>query len=287
MIVMGILGVLSIGIIGFSSYHLNMKSMMHEANIKSNIILNYAMASLKYMKHVQKPLVRELIEEDRFYPELMSGFVSARGTYEYFNQAYPDYIFKQATVDPLNPKNKADLNEMEIIEQFKSNPKKKEESGTIQRNGEEVYFIAQPIKTDTEKCLTCHGNPDNAPKDQIEIYGTKTGYNWKMDDTVAAFIVYVPIENAMETAKTNSFHLFAIAACGVLIMLMVVWFFLDRTVVNPILRLTQITENLSLGKNVEQPINCLAKSEIGVLGHSIERLRVSLVILFKKMSRKS
>jgi len=286
MLVIGVLGILSISAIGFMSYRLSMKNVMEEASIKSNIILNYAMASRKYMKQVQKPLVRQIVAEDRFYPELMSGFVTARGTYELFHDSFPDYIFKQATLDPLNPKNKADQTEMDIIDKFKDNSDKKEDSGIVQRDGKEVYYIAQPIKVDKASCLTCHGDPSIAPKDQIDIYGTETGYNWKMNDTVAAFIVYVPLQAALEVAKDNAISLILFAGIGVLVMLAIVWLFLDRTVVSPILHLTQVTEDLSLGKNLEQPLEYTTRTEIGTLGNSIERLRKSLVILFKKLAKK-
>ncbi len=86
-LVMGVLGLVTIAIIGATSYRVSVNSALDEARIKSNIILNYAMATKEYMKEVQKPLVKELIEADRFYPELMSGFVSARGTFEFFQKS--------------------------------------------------------------------------------------------------------------------------------------------------------------------------------------------------------
>lgn len=280
-LVMGILGFLAIAVIGITSYKLSVRNALDEAKAKSNIILNYAMATKAYMKKVQRPLVKELIENDRFYPELMSGFVTARGTFELFKKSSPDYTFKQATLDPLNATNRADQEEVKLINSFAKNPTLKSSEGRIVKNGAEVFYFAQPIKVNSARCLTCHGDPYDAPKDQVEIYGTETGYNWKLDDTVAAFVVYIPTEAAIATAKKLSLTLVMIGAGGIFLILLILWFFLDRSVVLPIVQLAQRTESFSLGENLDEPILGKSKDEIGTLAHAIERLRISLVKLLQ------
>lgn len=280
-LVMGILGFLAIAIIGVTSYQLSVKNALAEAKAKSNIILNYAMATKSYMQQVQKPLVQELVESDRFYPELMSGFVSARGTFALFKKSSPEYTFKQAAIDPLNTENKADPSEVELIKKFDQNPTLKSSEGRIVKNGMDFFYFAQPVKVDSASCLSCHGDPYDAPKDQIEIYGTKTGYNWKMNETNAAFFVYVPTDKAIAAAKKLSLTLVIIGAGGIFLVLLIFWFFLDRSVVLPIVQLAQRTESFSLGENLDDPIIGKSKDEIGALAQAIERLRISLVKLLK------
>lgn len=282
--IMGVLGLIAIAIIGVTSYKLSLENALNEARIKSNIILNYAMATKAYMKEVQKPLVKELIEADRFYPELMSGFVSARGTFEIFNKSYPDYIFKQATLDPLNPYNKADQVEIEMIDAFRRNPSLKSQEGQLVKDGKETFYFSQPIRVDGKSCLICHGDPADAPKDQIEIYGDGAGYNWALNDTVAAFMIYVPTADAITAAKKQSITLMMIGAGGIFLILLILWFFLDRSVVLPIVQLAQRTESFSLGENLDEPIPHHSKDEIGALAQAIERLRISLSKLLKKRS---
>lgn len=283
-LVMGILGLVTIAIIGATSYRMSVNNALDEARIKSNIILNYAMATKAYMKEVQKPLVKELIEADRFYPELMSGFVSARGTFEFFQKEYPGYIFKQATIDPLNPYNKADQREQEIIAQFRQDPSLKKLEGQIEKDGQDVFYFSQPVSVEKKGCLTCHGDPADAPKDQIEIYGDENGYNWKMKDTVAAFMIYIPTAEAMSSALRFSIILMISSALGIFLMLLAIWIFLDNVVVLPIVKLAERTESFSLGENLDEPIIGRSKDEIGELSHSIERLRISLSKLLKKRS---
>jgi len=211
----------------------------------------------------------------------MSGFVSARGTFELFQKSYPGYVFKQATLDPLNESNKANAEEQAIISDFKKNPALKSTEGRVVKNGEDVFFFAQPIRVDSKSCLRCHGNPNDAPKDQIEIYGSETGYNWEKDDTVAAFVIYIPTAAAIQAAKKLSLTLVGIGAGGIILILLVIWFFLDRSVVSPIVHLAERTESFSLGEDLENPIEANSKDEIGALAHAIERLRISLVKLLK------
>ncbi|MDF1615311.1 Tll0287-like domain-containing protein [Desulfurivibrio dismutans] len=281
-LVMGVLGFLAIAVIGFASYRLSVNNALNEAQIKSDIVLNYAMATRLYMQRVQRPLALALVEEDRFYPELMSGFVSARGTFEIFEELYPGYIFKQATLDPLNPYNLADRDEVRIIEHFQDNPELTSTQGQLAKNGTDLYYFAQPIRVDREGCLSCHGDPADAPKDQVEIYGDQNGYHWNMNETVAAFVVYIPTAEAIAAAKTLSITLVLIGATGIAIMLFIIGWFLNRDVVNPIVRLAERTESFSFGKNLDEPIDRNAVGEVGTLAQAIERLRISLKKLLQR-----
>ncbi len=281
-LVMGILGFLAIGVLGFTSYRLSMNNALAEAKIKSDIVMNYAMASREFTRATQSPLVRQLVEPDRFYPEIMSGFATARGIYEEFEKTYPGYIFRQASLDPLHPSNKADAEEVQIIQKFIDNPDLKNDEGRLVRNGQDVFYTATPFAVMNKNCLICHGDPADAPKDQIEIYGDTNGYWWKMDEIVAAFIVYVPVTDAIASAKTMSLTLVLYGAGGIIVMLVVIGWFLNRDVVAPIVRLAERTEDFSLGENLDEPIDKSATGEVGVLAQSIERLRISLNKLMQR-----
>jgi HAMP domain-containing protein len=281
-LVMGILGFMAIGILGFTSYRLSMNNALEEAKIKSDLVMNYAMASREFTRVAQSPLVRQLVEPDRFYPEIMSGFAVARGIYEEFEKTYPGYIFRQATLDPLHPSNKADVQEVQIIQNFINNPELKTAEGRLTRNGEEVFYTATPFAVMNKNCLICHGDPADAPKDQIEIYGDSNGYGWKMDEIVSAFIVYVPVADAIASAKTMSLTLVLYGAGGIIVMLVVIGWFLNRDVVTPIVRLAERTEDFSLGENLDEPIDKNATGEVGVLAQSVERLRISLNKLMQR-----
>lgn len=284
-VIVGALTSIAVVAIGAASYKFSVKIAMSDAREKGNIIFNYINAQRDFFRHEQRALILELVEKDRFYPELMSGFVVTRATWDRFKTSMPGYMFKQATIDPLWPDNKADQDELAIIDYFAKNSEAKRKEGRIHKAGEEYYFIAEPSKVDAKSCLVCHGDPKDAPKDQIEIYGTTNGYHWKLGDTVACFIVYIPIKQAMGTAVQSAGILVSIGAGAVLLALLGIGGFLSRSVVSPILALSQRAEEISLGKNLDEKIDLGTRDEIGMLAQSVNRLRISVQKMLERVSR--
>ncbi len=60
-----------------------------------------------------------------------------------------------------------------------------------------------------DKCLRCYGNPEDALKDQVEICGTESGYDWRKGQVTSTAIVYVPLDTAIVAAKKAATNLFA------------------------------------------------------------------------------
>ncbi len=285
LLVIGTLAILAIGLMGGASYQFNKHDALREAKEKGQIILNFLLSTRAYFKDEQRPLIMELIEKDRFYPELMSGFVITRGTWEKFHKLMPDYRFKQATIDPLWPSNKADTDELEIIRFFQENPDDKNKEGLLNKNGEQFYYFAEPKNVSDQGCLRCHGDPLDAPKDQIMIYGSENGYNWKLGEIVSIFIVYVPIENALAAATKKTQMIVGFGAGCVVFILLLIWIFMNSRVVVPIMQLSKRAEEISLGENLAESLQVKNKNEIGILTESIDRLRISMLTLLERCRR--
>jgi hypothetical protein len=279
--IIGILSLIAALCLGFISYRFSVNNAMQEAKNTGSIIFNFIEASRMYFRDHQRPLVMELVEEDRFFPEIMSGFTLTRGVWDKFTQKVPDYQFKQATVDPLFPSNKADDQELKIIANFRNNPKIKTSEGIIEKNGLSYFYFARPIMM-KKGCLRCHGDPADAPKDQIEIYGSENGYNWKVKDTVASFIVYVPIQKALDEAKKSASILFLTGMVGFIILMLVIWVCLNKFVINSVKMLEERTTDISLGKNMETVIETSTDDEIGSLARAIDRLRISMIKMLER-----
>ena len=283
LIMMGILSLLAVIAMGWASYNFSRKAAMDEAANKAEIIFKYLMAQRQFYKKDQAPLISELVEKDRFYPSLMSGFVATRKTFDYFNNKMPGFMLKYASTNPLLESNRADKEELGLIKKFKAKPTMKEMKGTLTKNGIDFYYHAIPMKVDSKKCLTCHGDPADAPKDQVEIYGSTQGYHWKMGDTASTLVVYIPISGAIAQAKQTALILLGIGAGGLLFTMLVIGVFLEKGVVEPIEKLNTRTEEISLGKNLDQPLPIKSKDEIGTLARAIDRLRISVA---RMLSRK-
>ena len=281
-LVAGVLAAVAMLVVGIASYRFSMGNAMAEAKQKAQIISAYISSSNDYFNERQGPLINKLVEGDRFYPELMSTFAITRGIYERFAAKMPAFRFKQATLNPLQPSNKADDGEKEIIEKFQKDQAIADLDGTIKKDNEEFYYIAKPVRVEDKACLKCHGDPYKAPKDQTEIYGVETGYKWQMGETVGAMVIYIPLKEALASARSSAAILFVIGAGCMLVALLGIWFFLDKAVVGPIVHLCDRAEEISVGKNLDEAIKATTQDEIGSLNKAVERLRVSMVRMLKR-----
>lgn len=276
-----ILTSLSIIGIGLASYSFSKDAAIKEASEKGQIIFNSMLSIQKNFVKNQRPVLQQVLEKDKFFPELQSGAVITRMVWDVFKQDKTDLVFKQAAVDPHNLSNKADDFEAKLIEKFRSNRDLKKDEGQMERDGKAYYFAATP-RVAEKGCIMCHGDPANAPKDQVAKYGEKSGYGWQEGDVPAAFVVYIPLDEAFASAKKNTMVLLGIGIGGLLVTLIGIWIFLDKSVVSPIVRLAGRTEEISLGKNLNEKVEEGAGGEIKILTGSIERLRISLVKILKR-----
>ena len=98
----------SAGLMGFLSYQFSKQAALQEAQDKVEIISSYTKGSHKFFRNQSIPLVKQLVGQERFYPELMSIFVMTRNIADFFQKEQPGYTLKNATVDPLWEENRAD-----------------------------------------------------------------------------------------------------------------------------------------------------------------------------------
>lgn len=276
MALIAILSLMASIALAYGSFKFNERNAIKEAKLKGEIVYNYMSSSRDYFRKHQLPVIYAAVGRSEFIPEIMSSFAVVRGTFEMFQETTKDYIFKQATKNPLVPSNKADAEELALIADFHKDQTLVEKEGRMFKKGVEYYYFAQPIRVTSETCLECHGDPDNAPEEQLDIYGEESGYNWELNDTVSALIVYVPIQKALDKAKQLSKILFLIGTGGILLLMLLIWVFFSLYVVKPIIMLEQRATEISLGKNLDKSIDTKSQDEIGSLSRAIDRLRISI-----------
>jgi hypothetical protein len=281
MIITGGLALLTIVAVGLASYELSRRAAVRDAREKGRIIFATMESIQTNFTAAQRPLLLQVVEKDRFYPEIMSGAVITRMVWDLLDKNLPGYQFKQAAEDPRWPPNKADEHEVGVIKTFRTDAALKTQEGTVEKRGEPFYYFATR-RNAMKGCLQCHGEPRTAPKDQVEIYGAERAYHWKEGDVAAAFVVYVPLGGALAEARANALKLLAVAGAGLLLALAAIWLLLDRGVVRPIVDLAVRTEGISLGKNLEEKVATSAGGEIATLAQAIERLRVTIAKILKR-----
>ena len=269
-------------VISVASYLLSIQNARTEAQRKAEIIFRYQLASLDYFRNTQIPLATELVESDRFYPELMSSFAASRLIHENFKRDMPLFTIKYACLNPILKSNQADQQENKIIEAFRNDHSLERQQGLLKKGGKTFFYMANPVPVE-KACLRCHGNPVDAPKDQVAIYGSEHGYHWKPGDIIASFVVYVPFEQVLSEAQSNAFKLFSIGAVLLLLSMLAIGFVFNSNVVKPVVWLSKRAEEISLGDGLEEKIAYHRDDEIGALAKAINRLRISIVKMQKML----
>lgn len=281
-IVLCIIGIIFVLIISGASYFLAIKNAKEEARRKVELLFYYQKACLDYFREIQAPLVTELVEKDRFYPELMSEFAASRLIHEKFQTFMPGVKVKYASLNPLNEKNLADERERTLIQALGREEAQKRFQGFFTENGHKYYFWAQGLRVKKE-CLRCHGDPVDAPKDQVEVYGSSHGYGWKAGEIAGAFLVYLPMDEIFSEAATLGFRVFGAGVIMLLLLICIIGVFLNSSVVRPILELSSKAEKISMGEGLDEKVVYKRNDEIGRLAKSINRLRISIVKMQKML----
>lgn len=219
-------------------------------------ILTQTMNSVRdYTSNNVAPLLKDQLETSpKFIGEVVPAF-SARQVFERFRDRpeYSSFFYKEATLNPTNLRDRADEFEKTLVEQFRSQPNLTELSGYRAEEGENLFFIARPLKMKQASCLQCHSIPEAAPKSMIAAYGDKNGFGWKLHETVTAQTIYVPAD---EVFARGSKYLALVMSIFVTIFALVVLLInglLNQTVIHPIKQLTAIARRVSTGTmTVEQ-----------------------------------
>nr|WP_275716390.1 DUF3365 domain-containing protein [Sulfurimonas sp. SAG-AH-194-L11] len=172
-------------------------------NIKESIILSESIQ--KYVSEYQKPIIYKLIKDKKlsaeyFAPALMSStFVIAHINEIFLKNALTNKLgiaktkHKFASDNPLNKVNKTTKFESRILKKFNdSNLSSYSERMTYK--GKDTLFFAVPSRKNTKNCLVCHGDPRDAPKDMLKIYGQESGFYEKVGDIRAINVVYSVVD---------------------------------------------------------------------------------------------
>ena len=183
--------------------------------------------------------------ESEFIPETVPAY-AAREVFENFRQRleYQSFLYKEATLNPTNPRDRADEFETKIVQEFRQNPNLTEKTGYYDRDGKKLFYIARPLSINNISCLQCHGRVKDAPQSMINSYGSENGFGWKLHEIVAAQTIYVPANEVV--ARGHQYWLLTIAIF-ITIFTSVVYLInllLRRAVIKPLKQLTSITQTL-------------------------------------------
>jgi hypothetical protein len=235
--------------------------------------------------HVNPLLAPALETQSEFIPATVPAF-SAREVFENFRRQpeMQNFLYKEATLNPTNPRDLADDFERAIVERFRADPALKEQWGYRQVGGEDVFYSARPLVVASETCLRCHSDPALAPASLITTYGTENGFGWQLNDVVAAQMIYVPAADVFEATR-RSLALVMLAFVGVFILaILAINALLRRAVVRPIGLLAALANkvtNYEMGDSQEAAFGVASINSVARRGDELGQSARA----FQKMAR--
>src|SRR6202046_4726812 len=224
-----------------------------EANAKrevfseAGLMMDSALAIRNYTANEILPLLSGRMEND--FPPQSVPFYAATQNFLQLRARHPEYMYKEATLNPTNPRDRAAEWEGDIIQRFRNDAQTEQVIGVRDTPMGKSLYMARPIRA-TPECLVCHSVPSAAPQSLIARYGGDNGFGWQPNEVVAAQVVSVPFASATANADRD-FRAFMVLLVSVFAAaFMVVNALLYQLVVRPVRRIALVADRVSQGDMV-------------------------------------
>lgn len=271
MLVAFVLGITGAGIVSDKVLKRNARDeVIHTAGV----LMESAMAIRSYTVREVRPLLAVQLKRD-FLPQTVPAYAATQNIAN-LREKYPEYTYKEATLNPTNPSSRATEWESSIVEYFRNNVEQQELIGERDTAAGPMLYMARPIRIKNEGCLTCHGRVSDAPQTMLARYGSANGFGWKLDEVVGSQIVNVPMSVPLKRAD-QTFTTFIVALSIVFLVVFVILnVLLQFIVIKPVKKMSDIAHDISMGKSDVPECQSNGRDEIASLCMSLNRMRRSL-----------
>jgi protein-histidine pros-kinase len=276
---------LGVAVIGFGLFALAAEPLVNavareEVLQSSRIMMESAAGARKYTSEQIAPILKPLIGE-HFYPQSVSAYAAKRN-FDVIHEKFPDYMYREAALNPSNPQDRASDWEADIINEFRAYPDKKEISLERATATGPMLELARPL-VNKPACMECHSTAATAPASMIKLYGSENGFGWKPGEIIGAQIVSVPMSASAVRAE-HIRKLFLLPFIGFLALLFISMnVLLHFVVIRPMERIAENAEAVSMGKIDTPELQLKRRDQVGRLGASFNRMHRSLVEAFRML----
>jgi protein-histidine pros-kinase len=265
---------LGLAIAGYISHTVLHKHAREEVLTHAGMMMEAAMAIRGYTVREIRPLLTLQMKRD-FLPQSVPSY-AATENFNSVRESYPEYTYKEAALNPTNPRDHATDWETDIIQIFRNDPEIKELSGERDTPLGKSLYYARPIKISNKNCLTCHSTIEEAPETMTKLYGTSNGFGWQLDEVVGSQIVSVPLSLPLAKAR-EEFLIFMASLIAVFVLIFIVInLMLGQIVVKRVREMAHISDEISTGHLEVPEFRVSGRDEISDLSRSFNRMRRSL-----------
>jgi HAMP domain-containing protein len=257
------------------------QSAREETLQNARLLLEAAKSVRGYTATQIAPLLKNQMKFE-FHPQSVPSY-SAVESLNVVLKSYPDFSYKEATLNPTNLRDKASDWEVDVVQKLRNTADLKEFVGERDTVTGHSLYIARPLQIKDPVCLGCHTTAAEAPKTMVDIYGPNNGFGWKLNEIVGAQVISVPMAVPLARA-TQIFRTFMLSLLGVFVLVFIalnvmVHLFVTRRIKH----LAGVADEVSMGKFDAQDVDVRGNDEISALGRSFNRMRTSLSSALKML----
>jgi len=262
---------LGLGAAALVSRHLLERGARDQVVENARVIMESALASRAYTTQRIAPLLAKLGDHE-FLPETVPAF-GATEQFAALHAKYPEFAYKEATLNPTNPRDRAADWELDIVNHFRQSQADTEIVGERDTPTGRSLYLGHPIVIRDAACLECHSTVEAAPKAMLARYGPANGFGWQKDEVIGAQIVSVPMALPMSRAD-RAFWTFLASLAGVFGAVFVALnVMLSAMVVRRITRLSALADEVSLGKIDGPDFPVHGADEVSRLAEAFNRMK--------------
>jgi protein-histidine pros-kinase len=259
---------------GFIGHRILQKNARQEVLEMARMMMESAIAVRNYTVGEIKPLLA--VQQRRaFIPQTVPAYAAAQYIHR-LQESHSEYSYKEATLNPTNPANRTTEWEADIVYDFRNHPDQKELIGERDTPTGRQLFLGRPITITNPACLACHSTPAKAPETLIERYGSNNGFGWKLNETVGAQIVSVPMSLPLQRAHDTFISFMTALVLVFLLVAIILNLMLHFIVIKPIRNMSAKADETSLGDLSVEELAVQGNDEIASLGRSFNRMHRSL-----------
>jgi hypothetical protein len=183
------------------AYHSLMRDARLEVIRQAELMMEAATATRNYTSNDIKPLLDTGNSPDaEFRPETVPAFGATR-IFEYLRKGeYSQYTYREPSLAPTNPANRALDWEADIISTFRNYKGRDRVVGERDTPAGRLLYVARPLRAEVS-CMECHSTAAKAPAAMIRRYGVSNGFGWRLGEVMAARVVSVPMAVPLAEAR--------------------------------------------------------------------------------------
>jgi HAMP domain-containing protein len=257
------------------------KNATDEVIQNAQLMMETANSVRSYTTKQIKPLLLADKSDTSFHPQTVPAY-AATESFNYLRVKYPEYSYKEATLNPTNPRDRPADWEADIIRMFRDNPSAKTKIGSRDSVAGTSWYLAQPLVA-APPCLECHSTAKEAPASMVAIYGPSNGFGWQPNEIIGAQIVSVPATLPTRMADSAFKNLMFDMGIVALVTLIAVDLALMLIVVRPVSKLSEMADRISKGELDAPELPVKGSDEISALAGSFDRMRISMAKAIKML----